>query len=111
MQKSSKPGKDGVPNRPEKFTTLSGMGVERLYTKTDLKDFDYQRDLGDPGEYPFTRGIHRNMYRGKLWTMRQFSGFGSPEDTKPDASMISDRVNTVILGWLLTRSTSFLRCS
>ncbi len=81
MQKSPKPGKDGVPKRPGKLTTLSRSGVERLYTGTDLKDFDYQRDLGDPGEYPFTRGIHRNMYRGKLWTMRQFSGFGSPEDT------------------------------
>ena len=63
------------------FTTLSGVPIERLYTADDLAEFDYQRDLGDPGEYPFTRGIHRTMYRGKLWTMRQFSGFGSPEDT------------------------------
>jgi len=64
-----------------KFTTLSGVPIERLYTQADLADFDYQHDLGDPGEYPFTRGVHRTMYRGKLWTMRQFSGFGSPEDT------------------------------
>jgi len=63
------------------FTTLSGVPIERLYSQADLADFDYQRDLGEPGEYPFTRGIHRTMYRGKLWTMRQFSGFGSPEDT------------------------------
>jgi methylmalonyl-CoA mutase, N-terminal domain len=63
------------------FTTLSGVPIERLYTADDLADFDYRRDLGDPGEYPYTRGIHRTMYRGKLWTMRQFSGFGSPEDT------------------------------
>jgi methylmalonyl-CoA mutase, N-terminal domain len=75
------------PNGPQhapdgrKFTTLSGVPIERLYTQADLAGFDYQRDLGDPGEYPFTRGIHRTMYREKLWTMRQFSGFGSPEDT------------------------------
>ena len=67
--------------RKDVFTTLSGVPVERLYTPSDLADFDYARDLGDPGEYPFTRGIHRTMYRGKVWTMRQFSGFGSPEDT------------------------------
>ncbi len=79
--------KTAPPNEPEpaqtgrKFTTLSGVPIERLYTQADLDGFDYQRDLGDPGEYPFTRGIHRTMYRGKLWTMRQFSGFGSPEDT------------------------------
>ncbi len=70
-----------APERMERFTTVSGVPVERLYTPADLTDFDYARDLGDPGEFPFTRGIHRTMYRGKLWTMRQFSGFGSPEDT------------------------------
>ena len=67
--------------RQAKFTTLSGIPVQALYTEDDLKDFSYGRDLGDPGEYPYTRGIHPAMYRGKLWTMRQFSGFGSPEDT------------------------------
>ncbi len=67
--------------RQEKFTTLSGVPVQPLYSEDDLKDFSYGRDLGDPGEYPYTRGIHPAMYRGKLWTMRQFSGFGSPEDT------------------------------
>jgi len=67
--------------RKDVFTTLSGAPVERLYTPSDLADFDYARDLGDPGEYPFARGIHRTMYRGRVWTMRQFSGFGSPEDT------------------------------
>jgi len=66
---------------PGEFTTLSGVPIERLYTADDLQGFDYQRDLGDPGDYPYTRGIHRTMYRGRLWTMRQFSGFGSPEDT------------------------------
>ncbi|HEV2248411.1 MAG TPA: methylmalonyl-CoA mutase family protein, partial [Terriglobia bacterium] len=84
MAKSINPG---APNagaakeRQEKFTTLSGVPVDSVYTEDDLKDFSYSRDLGDPGQYPYTRGIHRTMYRGKLWTMRQFSGFGSPEDT------------------------------
>jgi len=55
--------------------------IQQLYTSADLAAFGYARDLNDPGEYPFTRGIHRTMYRGKLWTMRQFSGFGTPEDT------------------------------
>ena len=79
MAKSINPG--AAKERQEKFTTLSGVPVDPVYTADDLKDFSYSRDLGDPGQYPYTRGIHRTMYRGKLWTMRQFSGFGSPEDT------------------------------
>ncbi len=70
-----------LAGRQKEYTTLSGVPVEPLYTEDSLKDFSYHRDLADPGEYPYTRGIHRTMYRGKLWTMRQFSGFGSPEDT------------------------------
>jgi methylmalonyl-CoA mutase N-terminal domain/subunit len=76
-----KPALEQSPERKQLFTTLSGVPAERLYTPSDLADFDYARDLGDPGEYPFTRGIHRTMYRGRLWTMREFSGFGTPEDT------------------------------
>ncbi len=76
-----KPALRKSPERQEVFTTLSGVPINRLYTPADLSDFDYSQDLGDPGEYPFTRGIHPTMYRGKIWTMRQFSGFGSPEDT------------------------------
>jgi len=63
------------------FQTVSGLPVEILYTPLDLTNFDYLRDLGFPGEYPFTRGIRHNMYRGRLWTMRQFSGFGTARDT------------------------------
>jgi methylmalonyl-CoA mutase N-terminal domain/subunit len=63
------------------FTTLSGVPVEPLYGPAQLKDFDPAHELGDPGEFPYTRGIHRDMYRGKLWTMRQFSGFATPEET------------------------------
>src|SRR5579859_7410535 len=72
--------RSGATTAPADFTTLSGVPVKQLYTQDDLNEFDYDRDLGDPGEYPYTRGIHRTMYRGKLWTMRQFSGFGAPED-------------------------------
>ncbi len=75
------PSLEKSPESRTSFTTLSGVPVERLYTPADLADFDYARDLGDPGEFPFTRGIHRTMYRGRTWTMRQFAGFGTPEDT------------------------------
>ena len=76
------PAADQLKSRPQKpFTTLSGVPIQQVYTSADLAAFDYARDLNDPGEYPFTRGIHRTMYRGRLWTMRQFSGFGTPEDT------------------------------
>ena len=63
------------------FTTISGRPVERLYSPEDLEALDYSRDLNPPGLYPYTRGIHPSGYRGKLWTMRQFAGFGTPEDT------------------------------
>ncbi|MBI2619877.1 MAG: methylmalonyl-CoA mutase family protein [Ignavibacteriales bacterium] len=67
--------------RELKFTTVSGEPIETLYSPGDVKDMDFLRDLGFPGEFPYTRGIHATMYRGKLWTMRQFAGFGTPEDT------------------------------
>jgi methylmalonyl-CoA mutase N-terminal domain/subunit len=66
---------------PLKFTTVSGEPIELLYTPEDIAPINYLRDIGFPGEFPYTRGIHHNMYRGKVWTMRQFAGFGSPEDT------------------------------
>jgi len=63
------------------FTTVSSAPVEMLYTPEDIKSIDFLQDIGYPGEYPYTRGIHPTMYRGRLWTMRQFAGFGTPEDT------------------------------
>lgn len=63
------------------FTTVSGEPIAMLYTPEDVKEMEYVKDIGFPGEYPYTRGIHPTMYRGKLWTMRQFAGFGTPEDT------------------------------
>ena len=67
--------------RSTPFTTISGRPIERLYTADDLQGLDYTRDLNNPGEFPYTRGIHPTGYRGKLWTMRQFAGFGTPEET------------------------------
>lgn len=67
--------------RQEQFTTVSGEVIKHLYTPEDLSGLDYERDLGDPGEFPYTRGAHPTMYRGKLWTMRQFSGYGTPQET------------------------------
>jgi len=70
-----------APERTAAFTTISGRPVERLYTSEDLEGLTYERDSADPGEFPYTRGIHRTGYRGKLWTMRQFAGYGTPQDT------------------------------
>ena len=67
--------------RSATFHTISGRPIERLHTPDSIPQFDYDTELGDPGTYPYTRGIHPSGYRGKLWTMRQFAGFGTPEDT------------------------------
>jgi methylmalonyl-CoA mutase N-terminal domain/subunit len=69
------------PERMERFMTTSSAPVERLYTPVDIADLDYERDLGFPGEYPFTRGVHATLHRGRLWTMRMFAGFGTAEET------------------------------
>ncbi|MEM2412608.1 MAG: methylmalonyl-CoA mutase family protein, partial [Candidatus Bathyarchaeia archaeon] len=69
------------PERQKEFKNHSGMTIKGLYTPEDIKDLDYMRDLGFPGEYPFTRGLHATMYRGRLWTMRMFAGYGTAEDT------------------------------
>src|SRR3954465_14545251 len=69
------------PERAGAFTTISGRPIDRLYTAEDVDGIDYERDINNPGAFPYTRGIHPTGYRGKLWTMRQFAGFGTPEDT------------------------------
>jgi methylmalonyl-CoA mutase N-terminal domain/subunit len=69
------------PERAASFTTISGRPIDRLYTAEDVEGIDYARDVNNPGAFPYTRGIHPTGYRGKLWTMRQFAGFGTPEDT------------------------------
>jgi methylmalonyl-CoA mutase, N-terminal domain len=80
-QETLTPILDKRPERKERFETISLDEVERLYTPADITDVDFERDISFPGEFPYTRGIHPTGYRGKLWTMRQFAGFGTPEET------------------------------
>lgn len=84
------------PPRDVKFTSLSDMQVPLLATPADLEadGFDYLRDCGFPGEYPYTRGVQRNMYRGKLWTMRQFAGFASAEETNKRFKLLLEHGQT-----------------
>ena len=69
------------PERKGDFVNTSGIPVKRVYTPLDVADLDYMKELGLPGEYPFTRGVQPTMYRGRFWTMRQYAGFGTAEDT------------------------------
>jgi methylmalonyl-CoA mutase N-terminal domain/subunit len=69
------------PERKDRFITTSSAAIDRLYTPLDIQQMDYLDDLGLPGEYPYTRGIHPTLYRGRLWTMRMFAGFGTAEET------------------------------
>ena len=76
----------GIPSaskvqRPEHIHTISGVPIEPVYDPSHIEAVDYVRDLNDPGQFPYTRGIHQNGYAGKMWTMRQFAGFGTPEET------------------------------
>jgi methylmalonyl-CoA mutase N-terminal domain/subunit len=80
--------------RRDKFMTASSEPVARLYSPLDVADLDYHRDLGFPGEYPFTRGVHATMYRGRLWTMRMFAGFGSAEETNQRFRYLLDQGQT-----------------
>src|SRR3990167_9450176 len=64
-----------------RYFTRSGIPIEPVYKPEHTADFNPSEKLGEPGEYPFTRGIYKNMYRGKLWTMRQYAGFGTPKET------------------------------
>jgi len=81
VDETYKPATARTPERRERFTTLSGLPVEPLYTAEDPAGFEAGRELGFPGEFPYTRGVQASVYRGRLWTMRQFAGFGGPEDT------------------------------
>jgi methylmalonyl-CoA mutase N-terminal domain/subunit len=73
--------KSSFKERQEKFITTSSREIDRLYAPPDVENLDYMKDLGFPGQYPFTRGVHPTMYRGKIWTMRLFSGFGTAKET------------------------------
>ena len=80
-EKTLGPLRERFPERQESFETRSGIPTEAAYTPEDLEGVDYGERLGYPGEYPYTRGIQANMYRGRVWTMRQYSGFASPEES------------------------------
>jgi len=82
------------PEREEQFRTTSGITMKRLHTPADLEGLDYAARLGFPGEYPFTRGVQPTMYRGRYWTMRQYSGFGSAEDTNKRYQYLLDQGQT-----------------
>ena len=91
-----------------KFTTVSGRDVDVLYGPDDIEHINYLSEIGFPGEYPYTRGIHTNMYRGRIWTMRQFAGFGTPKDTNQRFHYLLDKGQTglsvafdlpTLMGW------------
>ena len=82
------------PERDGLFTTISGEEVKPLYTAEDLAENDPERDIGYPGEYPYTRGVYPSMYRGRLWTMRQFAGFGTAEETNERFRYLLDHGQT-----------------
>ena len=81
-------------DRRSRFFTTSSSPVDELYTPLDIADLDYDRDLGLPGEYPFTRGVHPSMYRGRMWTMRMFAGFGTAEETNRRFHYLLDQGQT-----------------
>ncbi|MGH9906034.1 MAG: methylmalonyl-CoA mutase family protein, partial [Pyrinomonadaceae bacterium] len=78
---SPEPATQKHSERKSRFETVSLEEVKRLYTPDDLSQLDFDRDVSSPGDFPYTRGIHATGYRGKLWTMRQFAGFSTPEET------------------------------
>lgn len=82
------------PERQDQFITTSSEPVKRVYTPVDREDSDYAEDLGMPGKFPYTRGIHASMYRGRLWTMRMFAGFGTAEETNQRFKYLLDQGQT-----------------
>src|ERR1043166_3987007 len=93
-QETLKPALEKHPERKKSFQTVSLEDVDRLYTPADTADLDFARDLSFPGEFPYTRGIHPTGYRGKLWTMRQFAGFSTPEETNARFKYLMDQGQT-----------------
>ena len=80
-QNTLSPTLSNYAERQHEFITTSSEPVERVYTPLDLQNLEFNQDLGMPGEYPYTRGVHATMHRGRLWTMRMFAGFGTAEET------------------------------
>src|SRR6266516_1603526 len=84
----------GLEEREALFETITGQEVKPLYTEEDRSGSDAERDLGNPGEYPYTRGVYPSMYRGRLWTVRQFAGFGTAEETNERFHYLLDHGQT-----------------
>ncbi len=93
-QETLEPALNKHPERKKSFQTVSLAEVDRLYTPADTEDLDFNRDISFPGEFPYTRGIHPTGYRGKLWTMRQFAGFSTPEETNARFKYLLDHGQT-----------------
>ena len=93
-QETLEPALNKHPERKKSFQTVSLAEVDRLYTPADTQDLDFNRDISFPGEFPYTRGIHPTGYRGKLWTMRQFAGFSTPEETNARFKYLLDQGQT-----------------
>jgi len=89
-----RPTIDRIPERREQFLSISSEPINRLYTPLDVAEMDYLRDLGLPGEYPYTRGVHPTLYRGKQWTMRMFAGFGTSAETNQRFHYLLDQGQT-----------------
>src|SRR5438270_632005 len=83
-----------APTREQLPTTVSSVPIDALYTPDSLPGFDPDADLGYPGQYPYTRGVHASMYRSRLWTMRQFAGFGTPAQTNERFRFLLDKGQT-----------------
>lgn len=94
VEEMLRPNLERYPERKESFKTISSEPVERLYTPLDIEQDTYLEELGFPGQYPFTRGIHATMYRGKLWTRRMFAGFGTAEETNQRFRYLLDQGQT-----------------
>ena len=88
------PWLDRSGERKDRFATVSNLEVDRLYTPENVADIDYGEDLGFPGEPPFTRGPYPTMYRGRTWTMRQFAGFGTAEETNERFHYLTEQGQT-----------------
>ena len=83
-----------APERLERFSTISDEEIKNIYTPEDIKDLDYEKDLGFPGQFPYTRGVQASMHRGRLWTMRQFAGMGGAEETNARFHYLMDHGET-----------------
>ncbi|MFB6157651.1 MAG: methylmalonyl-CoA mutase family protein, partial [Haloferacaceae archaeon] len=88
------PVRDRYGERKDRFATVSNLEVDDLYTPADVADLDYDADLGFPGEPPYTRGVYPTMHRGRTWTMRQFAGFGTAEETNERFRYLIDEGQT-----------------